>query len=52
MPSLRRKEARKNSLQVLFFKGIGIILFLWSREWADNIQLRLIPTGGPPVFML
>jgi hypothetical protein len=52
MPPLRREEARENSLQVLFFKGIGIILFLWSRGRADKIQLRLILTGGPPVFGL
>jgi hypothetical protein len=49
MPPLWGEETRKNSLQFLFFKGDGVVLFLRPYGWFFEIYLRLIPTGGPSV---
>jgi hypothetical protein len=41
-------ETREGSLQFLFFKGDGVVLFLRPCGWLFEIYLRLIPTGGSP----
>jgi hypothetical protein len=42
MPLLWRKEAWKDPFQFLLFERDGIIIFLWSSRWFDEIFLKLI----------
>jgi len=37
MPPLWRKEAREDSVDVLFIKRIGSVFFLWLYGWLEKI---------------